>query len=93
MPSIASAREILSSDSKVKARGIVLVSPNNPTGAVYTPEALREWYALAQEYGIPLILDETYRDFAGGVPHNLFAEPDWRDTLISIGSFSSEFLQ
>lgn len=78
---------------------IVLVTPSNPSGAVYSHEDLAGWYALAKEYKIALVLDETYRDFVDpeengqrmGVPHRLFEEKDWRDTLISIGSFSSEY--
>jgi aspartate/methionine/tyrosine aminotransferase len=78
-------------NGKVKPRMIVIVSPSNPTGAVYTPEELMEWYNLAKEYGLALVLDETYRDFVEGKPHGLFELEDWRKTVISIGSFSSGF--
>jgi aspartate/methionine/tyrosine aminotransferase len=83
---LAKAKE---EDGEVKVRMIVLVTPSNPTGAVYTPEELMEWYNLAKEYGVALVLDETYRDFVEGIPHGLFGLEDWRSTLISIGSFSS----
>jgi len=72
---------------------ITLVTPSNPTGTVYTPEELLEWYKLAKEFKIALILDETYRDFVGddrsSAPHNLFELDGWGATLISIGSMSS----
>ena len=46
-----------------KTRAIVLISPNNPTGAVYPRETIHAFYELARERGIALILDETYKDF------------------------------
>src|SRR5688572_22497978 len=76
-----------------KTKAIVLVSPNNPTGAVYKPETLRAFLALARERGIALVLDETYRDFlpTGGAPHDLLRDPDWAGTLIHLYSFSKVF--
>src|SRR3954452_10862518 len=72
-------------------RAISLVSPNNPTGAIYPPEVLERFAALCQRRGIKLVLDETYRDFreAGQTaPHSLFREADWAGTLIQLYSFS-----
>jgi aspartate/methionine/tyrosine aminotransferase len=76
-----------------RTRAIVLVSPNNPTGAEYAPERLAAFYALCREAGLALVLDETYRDFraAEGPAHALFSDPDWRDTLIHLYSFSKAF--
>lgn len=76
-PSLSAARKLLSKDRNSDAseddkgegkkegsiRMIVLISPNNPTGAVYTPHELKGWYDLAEEFGVALLLDETYRDF------------------------------
>ena len=44
-------------------RAIVLITPNNPTGAVYPPDVIARFQDLCQRRGIWLILDETYRDF------------------------------
>ncbi|MCK6533018.1 MAG: aminotransferase [Polyangiaceae bacterium] len=76
-----------------RTRAIVLVSPNNPTGAIYPPEILREFMALARSEGIALILDETYRDFTprDAPPHGLFADADWEETLVHLYSFSKAF--
>ncbi|MCO6381632.1 aminotransferase [Oceanicola sp. 502str15] len=76
-----------------RTRAIVLVSPNNPTGAEYPPALLDAFRELARARGIALILDETYRDFTAtpGAPHGLFADPDWDDTLIHIYSFSKTY--
>ena len=46
-----------------RVRAIVLVSPNNPTGAVYSKDALREISALCAENDLYLIADETYEHF------------------------------
>ena len=46
-----------------QTRALALVSPNNPTGAIYPPERLDEIAACCLKHNIWLILDETYRDF------------------------------
>ncbi|TKA57220.1 hypothetical protein B0A53_01176 [Rhodotorula sp. CCFEE 5036] len=74
-----------------KTRAIVLVTPNNPTGAIYPPELLRQFANLAQEHKIALVLDETYRDFVAAPPHDLFAETDWPTYLIHLFSFSKSY--
>ncbi len=78
-------------DDRVKA--IVLVTPNNPTGAEYPKGVIRAFYDLAKSRGIALILDETYRDFHSheGAPHDLFTDAHWADTLIHLYSFSKAF--
>ncbi|WP_406855927.1 aminotransferase [Alsobacter sp. KACC 23698] len=78
-------------DDRVKA--IVLITPNNPTGAVYPPETLARFAALCRRKGIWLVVDETYRDFldAGGRPHGLFGEAGWGDTVIGLYSFSKSY--
>jgi aspartate/methionine/tyrosine aminotransferase len=74
-------------------RAILLVTPNNPTGAIYPPAAIRAFYDLAKSRGLALILDETYRDFLpeDGAPHDLFGDTGWRDTLVHLYSFSKVF--
>ncbi len=42
---------------------VVLVSPNNPTGAVYPADLVERFAALCRGRGAALLLDETYRDF------------------------------
>jgi aspartate/methionine/tyrosine aminotransferase len=76
-----------------RTRAILLVTPNNPTGAEYPAETLRAFFDLARARGLRLIVDETYRDFdsRAGRPHDLFAEPDWDRTLVHLYSFSKAF--
>jgi aspartate/methionine/tyrosine aminotransferase len=76
-----------------RTRAIVLISPNNPTGAVYPRDTIHAFYELARRRGIALILDETYKDFLpeGEQPHALFGDPEWRGTLVHLYSFSKVF--
>jgi len=89
VPDPADAERLIGS----RTRAIVLVTPNNPTGAIYPPAVIKAFYDLARRRGLALILDETYRDFLpqDGAPHRLFAEPDWRDTLVQLYSFSKVY--
>lgn len=43
-----------------RTKAMVLINPNNPTGAVYDPKDIREFGDIAAEYDIPLISDEIY---------------------------------
>ncbi|KAH9951999.1 pyridoxal phosphate-dependent transferase [Amylocystis lapponica] len=78
-----------------KTKAIVLVSPNNPTGAVYPPSLIRAFADIAQSHNIAFILDETYRDFiTTGAPHALFTPTPtwaWRNTFIHLYSFSKAY--
>ncbi len=76
-----------------RTRAIALVSPNNPAGVEYPPELIAAFRDLARSHGILLVLDETYRDFLShdARPHDLFADPDWDDTLIHLYSFSKAY--
>jgi aspartate/methionine/tyrosine aminotransferase len=89
MPDPAQASSLIGA----RTRAILLVTPNNPSGAIYSPECIEQFFELAREHGIALIVDETYRDFIDieQVPHRLFADPDWRDTLVHLYSFSKVF--
>jgi aspartate/methionine/tyrosine aminotransferase len=75
-------------------RAIALVSPNNPTGAIYPDALLEQAFDLCRKRGIWLILDETYRDFlpdGAQRPHGLFEKQGWEDTLIQLYSFSKSY--
>jgi alanine-synthesizing transaminase len=41
-------------------RGIVIINPNNPTGALYSDELLKEIVAIAREHGLIIFADEIY---------------------------------
>jgi len=76
-----------------RTRAILLVTPNNPSGAIYSHECIEQFFELAREHDLALIMDETYRDFIdiNQLPHRLFGRSDWRDTLVHLYSFSKVF--
>ena len=43
-----------------KTKGIVIINPNNPTGALYPKEVLEKIVALARKYELILFADEIY---------------------------------
>jgi aspartate/methionine/tyrosine aminotransferase len=77
-----------------EVRALAIVSPNNPTGAVYPPTLIAAIFDLCRTRGIWLILDETYRDFLpkeARRPHEMLSRDGWQDTLIALYSFSKSF--
>ena len=52
-----------------RTRAVVTVSPNNPTGAVYSEASLRAVNAICRDRGVFHIHDEAYEYFTYGVPH------------------------
>lgn len=76
-----------------RTRALLLVTPNNPTGAVIPPEVIARFRDLCAERGIALILDETYKDFVDPAEprHSLFSDPRWGATVIQLYSFSKAF--
>ena len=56
-----------------RTRAIVTVSPNNPSGAVFSEEALREVNALCRDRGIYHIADEVYEYFTYGAARHVSA--------------------
>lgn len=49
-----------------RTKAIVVINPNNPTGAVYKEKDLRAIADLAGEYNLPLVSDEIYDKIAFG---------------------------
>jgi alanine-synthesizing transaminase len=43
-----------------KTKGIVIINPNNPTGAVYSSELLQRFVALAEKHKLIVFSDEIY---------------------------------
>jgi aspartate/methionine/tyrosine aminotransferase len=77
-----------------RVRALVLVTPNNPTGAVYPAATIEAFAELCRARGIRLVLDETYRDFLPASvnrAHGVFAGEAWRDHVIGLYSFSKAY--
>jgi len=45
-----------------RTKGIVIINPNNPTGALYSKKIIKEILDIAGEYKVPVISDEIYDD-------------------------------
>ncbi|MHB8054691.1 MAG: pyridoxal phosphate-dependent aminotransferase [Candidatus Aminicenantales bacterium] len=73
-----------------RTRAMILISPNNPTGAVADRNVLDELLRLAREHRLVLISDEAYRDFAWDSPHVSPLASD-SENVIGIFSFSKSF--
>jgi len=57
-----------------RTKAIVVINPNNPTGAVYSPEVLARIVDLAREHGLLILADEIYdRILYGGAQHTSIA--------------------
>ena len=84
--------EQLEAASSAKTRGIMLNSPSNPTGAVYTAHELRAILALAAERGWWVISDEIYRRIAyDGPATGSLQVAAARDRLVVIDGVAKAF--
>jgi aspartate/methionine/tyrosine aminotransferase len=61
-------------DANPAIRALLLVTPNNPTGAVYPPALVARLAELCRARRVWLVLDETYRDFLPDPPQARVAD-------------------
>jgi aspartate aminotransferase len=77
-----------------KTRGIILNSPQNPTGVVYSAEEFDQLAAFVKEHDLLLISDEIYQHLQFGdapVPSILAAHPELRDRTLMVNSLSKTY--
>jgi aspartate aminotransferase len=76
-----------------KTRAILVCSPNNPTGTVYTPEELERVVQLVRKHDLFLIGDEVYKEFVyDGLRHTSILEyGDIEDRAIVVDSISKRY--
>ena len=76
-----------------KTRAILLNSPSNPTGTVYTAEELDRIVTLALENDLFVIADEVYKEFVyDGATHKSILEyEEIKDRAIVVDSISKRF--
>lgn len=76
-----------------RTKAIVINSPSNPTGVMYTPDELREFGGIAAEAGVFLISDELYEKIVyGDVPHfSVGSIPELADYAITINGVSKAY--
>lgn len=77
-------------DPSVRADMIYLCSPNNPTGATYGREQLKQWVDYALEQKAVILFDAAYESFITekGLPHSIFEIPGAEKCAVEFGSFS-----
>jgi alanine-synthesizing transaminase len=73
-------------------RALVMIDPNNPTGAVYPESTRRALLEMADRHGLPILADEVYADLAydGSVAPLARLDPD--APVISFSSLSKAYL-
>jgi alanine-synthesizing transaminase len=88
LPDLDDVRRLVTSAT----RAIVVIDPNNPTGAVYPTEVRRALIDLSERSGVPILADEVYSDlgFDGPVPLLGSLAPD--APIVSFSSLSKAYL-
>ncbi|OFW46934.1 MAG: hypothetical protein A3J29_09180 [Acidobacteria bacterium RIFCSPLOWO2_12_FULL_67_14b] len=88
MPDLDHVRSVITP----KTRALVVIDPNNPTGAVYSEATRRALIELADAHGLVILADEVYGDLAydGAVPP--MAALDNQAPIISYSSLSKAYL-
>jgi len=76
-----------------RTKMLIVNSPNNPTGAVVTPEEFARIYEICRRRGIWLLSDECYSHFVyeGAKPWSVASIAGSKDHVIIIGSLSKTF--
>ena len=75
-----------------RTRALVVIDPNNPTGAIYPDAIRRELLALADAHGFVLLADEVYADLSYDAPAPPMNSLDTDAPVISFGSLSKAYL-
>lgn len=75
-----------------RTRGLVVIDPNNPTGAVYAEETRRALVDLADRYGFVLLSDEVYADLAYEKPVPPIGALNPDAPVISFSSISKAYI-
>jgi alanine-synthesizing transaminase len=73
-------------------RALVVIDPNNPTGATYPTEIRKALIELADRHNIPLLADEVYGDLAYDGPIAPMASLYPDAPIISFSSLSKAYL-
>lgn len=89
VPNPADIEKVITSRTKL----IMILTPNNPTGAVYPKETLRRLLDIAIRHNIVLIADEVYECLVyDGLQHaSLLSFPDAREHVVQVNSFSKTY--
>ncbi|MFB6166062.1 MAG: pyridoxal phosphate-dependent aminotransferase [Haloarculaceae archaeon] len=87
-PALEDLADAVSDDTEL----LVVNSPSNPTGAVYSDAALEGVRDLAVEHDITVISDEIYKEITYGVDHTSLGTLDgMADRTITVNGFSKAY--
>ncbi|MGB3880907.1 MAG: pyridoxal phosphate-dependent aminotransferase [Diaphorobacter nitroreducens] len=88
MPSLTDIRAKITP----RTRGIVVINPNNPTGALYSDELLKGIVQIAREHNLVLFADEVYdKVLYDGVKHTAMASLSNDVVTLTFNSLSKAY--
>lgn len=88
MPSLTDIRAKITP----RTRGIVVINPNNPTGALYSNELLKGIVQIAREHNLVLFADEVYdKVLYDGVKHTAMASLSTDVVTLTFNSLSKAY--
>jgi alanine-synthesizing transaminase len=88
LPDLADLRSRITS----KTRVLVIIDPNNPTGAIYPDPVRSELIAIAEQHGLVILADEVYGDLGYDAPVAPMATLNSDAPIISYSSLSKAYL-
>lgn len=75
-----------------KTRALVVIDPNNPTGAIYPEATRRALIDIAEQHGLVILADEVYGDLSYDGPVPSMASLNNDAAIISYSSLSKAYL-
>ncbi len=88
MPNIDDIRAKITPNTK----GIVVINPNNPTGALYSDDLLKQIVSLARENGLVIFADEVYdKVLYDGIKHTPIASLSQDVLTLTFNSLSKSY--
>jgi alanine-synthesizing transaminase len=88
VPDVQDIRRSMTSNT----RALVVIDPNNPTGASYPAEIRRHLLELADDSNVPLLADEVYADLAFDGPIDAIGSLNPDAPVITFSSLSKAYL-
>ncbi|MGJ7501864.1 pyridoxal phosphate-dependent aminotransferase [Variovorax sp. ZT5P49] len=75
-----------------RTKGIVVINPNNPTGALYSTDLLKSIVAIAREHSLVIFADEVYdKVLYDGVKHTAIASLSSDVLTLTFNSLSKSY--
>ena len=87
------ARAAIEAKIGPRTRAILICSPNNPTGTVYTDAEIDMLAAICRERGLTLVADEVYREFVydGRKHRSALTLPGMERQVVVVDSVSKRY--